>query len=222
MRKGDLVFDVGACWGERTDVLLKAGASVIAIEPVVDSAKMLQRRFWFNLLQGRCRKKCKLIIVAQALMEKVGKRPLLISNGYTTSSMSEEWINTVKQSGRFAHINWERREVVPVTTLDQLMEDYGVPVFCKIDVEGSELQVIKGMSKPINSLSFECTPEFMGATIDCIVCLSDLGEYKYNYSLGDTPSLVLSRWVNTGDICKIAQSECADHRHYDIYARLVK
>jgi Methyltransferase FkbM domain len=44
---------------------------------------------------------------------------------------------------------------VPVTTLDKAIEQYGVPAFCKIDVEGFEAEVLKGLSHPISTLILE-------------------------------------------------------------------
>jgi hypothetical protein len=55
---------------------------------------------------------------------------------------------------------WEDREnvgsiEVPITTLDQLIATYGVPRYIKIDVEGYELQVIRGLHSKIALLSLE-------------------------------------------------------------------
>ena len=54
---------------------------------------------------------------------------------------------------------WADHAVVPVTTLDALIDRYGLPAFCKIDVEGFEEAVVRGLSRPIPSVSFEFTPE---------------------------------------------------------------
>ena len=44
-----------------------------------------------------------------------------------------------------------------VTTLDKLIEQYEVPSFIKIDVEGYELEVLKGLTRLVPALSFEFT-----------------------------------------------------------------
>jgi len=44
-RKGDLVFDVGANHGRKTDVFLRLGARVIAIEPDEVNQQILEQKF---------------------------------------------------------------------------------------------------------------------------------------------------------------------------------
>jgi FkbM family methyltransferase len=44
---------------------------------------------------------------------------------------------------------------VPVTTLDKAIDEFGVSTFCKMDVEGFEVDVLKGLSKPIPLLTIE-------------------------------------------------------------------
>ena len=46
---------------------------------------------------------------------------------------------------------------MPVTTLDRLIAQHGVPSFIKIDVEGFEDQVLAGLTHPVPALSFEFT-----------------------------------------------------------------
>ena len=45
-----------------------------------------------------------------------------------------------------------------MTTLDTLVAEYGEPAFCKIDVEGFEVEALKGLSRPLRALSFEYGP----------------------------------------------------------------
>jgi hypothetical protein len=44
---------------------------------------------------------------------------------------------------------------VNVATLDSLIDEFGVPDYAKIDVEGFDLEVLRGLSRPIPLLSFE-------------------------------------------------------------------
>ena len=81
-----------------------------------------------------------------------------ICGAHTISSLSHDWIRSVVASGRFADHVWNRRERVPVDTLDHLMARFGRPSFIKIDVEGFEDQVVAGLSRPVPEMSVAIAP----------------------------------------------------------------
>lgn len=184
IKSGKLCFDVGANYGNRTEAFLELGAKVVAIEPQPRPLNFLKRRFKNNV-----------IIEDRALGEMEGTVTLYLSSSTSLTSVSREWVEAVSK-GRFSRANWNNQIDVPLTTLDNLIKKYGKPVFCKIDVEGYELEVLKGLSKPIDTISFEYTiPEFFGKAIDCINYLSCLGEIECNYSVGETLELALDVWL---------------------------
>jgi len=132
--------------------------------------------------------------------------------------MSPEWISSVKESGRFADQEWSDPIGVPLTTLDALIAEYGVPVFCKIDVEGYEWQVIAGLSQPLPLLSFEFVPEYAAAAFKAIELLDALGMRSFNFSEGESQRFERSEWR--------AADELAEHlgrmrapQFGDVYAR---
>jgi hypothetical protein len=63
-----------------------------------------------------------------------------------------------------------------------LIEVFGVPAYCKIDVEGHEFEVLSGLSIPIPALSIEVVPELIENALSCIERLESLGDYRYSYS----------------------------------------
>jgi FkbM family methyltransferase len=70
--------------------------------------------------------------------------------------MSEKWISRVEQSGRFRKsVTWTDWQDVETTTLDSLISEYGVPHYLKVDVEGFETSVFRGLHTAISYLSFE-------------------------------------------------------------------
>ena len=71
----------------------------------------------------------------------------------TVTTLSKPWIEAVQQTDSFAHVHWEPGATVSVITLDDLIAQYGEPAFCKIDVEGYELEVLRGLSRPLRTLS---------------------------------------------------------------------
>ncbi len=184
INQGDLCFDVGANYGNRTEVFLNLKANVIAIEPQPKTMLFLKRKF-----------KDKIIIEDRALGSQPGKSTLFLSTASTLTSMSKEWIDEVKNK-RFKHAEWNDKIEVEVTTLNELIVKYGKPDFCKIDVEGYELEVLKGLTHPIRIISFEYTiPEFIDRAIDCINYLNDLGKIICNFSPGETLTFELNEWL---------------------------
>lgn len=80
---------------------------------------------------------------------------------------------------------------VAIVTLDELILAFGIPSFIKIDVEGYETMVIKGLSHKIPMLVFEANlPEFMAETMACVKQLSAIDpEAIFNYSSSFGPGL---------------------------------
>lgn len=197
INKQDLCFDVGANIGNRTEIFLKLGARVVAIEPQLTC---------FNVLLKKYHENHKVILVQKALGEIEGEAELMISNSNTLSSLSKDWIAAVTSSKRFYQNDWNKKENILVTTLDSLINKCGLPKFIKIDVEGYEYNVIKGLSQPVKYISLEFTPEFIHSTIECVKHLSTIGMEEFNYSIGESMELSLVSWVNAENICDILLS----------------
>ncbi len=202
IREGDVCFDVGANAGNRTEIFLRLGARVIAVDPQPSCVHMLRKRFAGNP---------RVTVVPVALGAAEGEAQLLVSNASTISTLSGEFVEAVRKSGRFSAYRWDRKVTVPVTTLDRLIEKYGIPAFCKIDVEGYESQVLSGLARPIPAVSFEFVPEFIENALASIRRLEQAGVSRFNYSLGESMGLALSEWVSAeemhGILCAMTEPE---------------
>jgi len=215
---GDLCFDVGAHVGERTAIFLDLGAKVVAFEPNPACAAEINRRL------GR---QDRLVIERQALGAAPGEGELFLDIGASTlSSMSAEWIESVRSSGRFGGHAWQDSSItIQVTTLDEAIARHGRPAFCKIDVEGFEPEVLKGLSRPIPAVSFEFTPECTDRARTSAALLDALGQYEYNYSEGKGMEWAWPEWLPAGELfSRLAEHglRLADGKYEfgDIYARL--
>jgi hypothetical protein len=152
-----------------------------------------------------------------ALGEKEGSAEISIcKEAPTISTMSEKW----KLKGRFSNdFTWSGIQQVEVTTLDKLIREFGVPHFCKIDVEGYEAQVLNGLSQPIPVISFEFMTEFVDETNKCISKLASLADYRFNYAIAENSNLVLGDWVDANTLIKLLGSPDFGINWGDIYAK---
>ena len=207
--EGDLVFDVGANLGNRTKIFHRMGAEVVAVEPQTPCGNLLDEAFW---------KQPRFHLVRTALGAESGIAPMHISSASTISSLSSEWIDAVRATKRFGDQCWENQVYVEVQTLDSLIDQYGLPAFVKIDVEGFEDQVLGGLSVPIPSMSFEFTPEYIEATIKCIDRLCFLGQPLFQASLGESLEFALPEWCDADRIKAFLASVPTDS-FGDIYTR---
>ncbi len=182
--EGDIVFDVGANVGSKTDVYLMKGAHVVCFEPQPECVRVLREKYQNNQ---------NVTIVDNGLAGEAGQMQLSIcSKANTISTFSDEW-----KTGRFTDYSWDRVIPVEVTTLDEMIEVYGRPKFCKIDVEGFELAVLKGLSQPVPYIAFEFAIEFLENARKCLLHLQALGYKHFNLCLGERPEFVFSEWVSS-------------------------
>jgi hypothetical protein len=68
----------------------------------------------------------------------------------------------------------------------EAIKQYGAPRFCKIDVEAYEFEVLRGLSRRIEILTFEyqLTEGGIKKTFDCITYLSNFGTLSMNLTRG--------------------------------------
>jgi len=208
----DLFFDIGANYGNRIKPILKLGASVVAVEPQQECVNFLKKVY------GR-----RISIVPKGAGSSDGQETFFISNASTLSSFSKKWIKLAQTSGRFNEYSWDKKETIEMTTLDKLIQDFGLPQFIKIDVEGYELEVLKGLTKPINFISFEyAVPEQLIELEDCLLRLDEIyeGHIDCNYSIGESMELFLSEWISVKEFIIIMKSNDFEKTSFgDIYVK---
>ena len=124
------------------------------------------------------------------------------------ATMSERWR---KEGGISKDYTWTKTQKVPVSTLDDLVSLYGLPKFCKIDVEGFEQQVLKGLSQPIPYLSFEFHKSFLDDAKACMAHLALLGKPEFNGCFGESMEFIFPTWASASELLlKIEQSTDKD------------
>jgi len=197
VRRGELCFDVGANMGNRIGPLLKLGARVVAIEPQEQCLQQLRFRFGDRIR-----------LVSMGLGAEEGTRTFYLANDPTLSSFSEEWIGEVKKE-RFQDFRWDRPVAMRLTTLDRLIGEHGLPAFIKIDVEGYENEVLKGLTQPVRMISFEYTvPELTARVTECLELIERHHPgARCNYSIGESMEFAMNRWLDIPAMKEVVSGE---------------
>lgn len=175
LRPGELVFDIGANIGEFTTSFLALGCRVVAVEPQPQIARRIDPRA---------------TVVVAACGAQAGTATFYeVGNANMVSTMREDIAARLPS----ANAAWtSRARPVEVVTLDGLIAEYGEPAFAKIDVEGFEVEVLRGLSTPLRAMSLELHNFDEAKTGQVLAELARLGDYGLMYAAGD--SFKLQSW----------------------------
>jgi len=209
LRNKKLVFDVGSNIGNKAEIYLSYGVTVICVEPQEACLIELYKKFKDKNVE----------IVPYALSSDGHIRKFRVSNASTLSTFSETFIEETGKN-RFKNYTWGEPVDIETLTLDSIINEYGIPDFCKIDVEGSEKEVLLGLSKPIPYISFEYTPELHDVAVECLSILKSLGNYLFNYSEGESLKYSKDIWSNDIEIDRFLVSNKDSIVFGDIYAKI--
>ncbi len=212
VRPGGLVFDVGANEGRVTEVFAELGAHVVAIEPNPDLAAKIRARY------GSAR----VHVESAALGDSEGVAELRLGADSEHSTLSDEWQQAVGDEAGAER--WTDTVEVRVTSLDRLIERYGMPDFVKIDVEGFEPQVLSGLHRRVGALSFEFQCRAIDIARRSVETVEALGGYEFNLGRPERGSLPAEGWTDAaGALEALAAAREADPLSYgDVYARLAR
>lgn len=195
--QGDLVFDVGACYGKKLVSFLKADANVVAIEPQEKCVDYLRRVFGAD----------KVTFIQKALGDKEAVLDFYEGQDRSFSTASKEWMADLSRNfGEINHV-WKPARKITATTLDKLVEKYGIPHFIKIDVEGFEFNVLKGLSRPVNMIAIEFIRANIPRAVKCIDYLNNMGPYSYNLTAGENYEFKFGIWKKHNEIVEYLMSK---------------
>ena len=209
LQAGDLCFDVGAHVGSRAAVLAGLGCEVVAIEPHPFLAGKLRQRF----AQTR-----NLQIRQLAVSDTAGQATLYSSPRYlTVSSLQRAWTDSLRKV-RPHNISFTDEVVVEAQTLSGLIEQHGVPRYCKLDIEGMDVVVLRALEQPIEIISFEHLPGLITDTAEAVAALSDLAEYRFNHFPRESHLFQLAKPVAGDELIDSLQASAAARSASDVFA----
>ena len=192
LNEDDLFFDIGAHLGDKSKELIKKKINVVMIEPQPECIRILRELYSANPL---------VTIIPKGLGRSNQKLEMSINTKQPViSTFAEHW-----KTGRFSYSNWDKKIMVDVTTLDDLINKFGEPNYIKIDVEGFEHEVILGLTKKSGIISFEFTSEFIEDAFKSINYLISLGYSDFNFSIGERRKFY-TEWKDAGAIKELIKT----------------
>jgi FkbM family methyltransferase len=208
-----LCFDVGANIGDKTGILLQHRCRVVAVEPIKRNLEILKKRYGGH---------ANVAIVPVAVSDQIGRQTINITDdALAFSTFSQKWVDALEdeKSNRWGIAVKTSTDVVETSTLDALIGQFGVPYYIKIDVEGHEINVLRGLTRKIPLISFEANlPEFVEETRACISHLLSLDQSAaFNYTGENAIDFELSDWRDATALLAILDK--GDLRFMEIYCR---
>lgn len=212
-----LVIDVGANGGFKTNIFRRLADKVVCVEPDLHNLNYLRKRF---------KRHSNVIILGSAVGDSQGKEVFYSDEpGSALNTLSKKWRDGLKRN----EVNRFKKEVhtfskeylVDVVTLDMLIKQYGIPYYIKIDVEGYELNVLKGLTSCVNLISFEVNlPEFRAEAIECVRILNNLcANYRFNVAVElKNDCFEFANWLNSKDIVNFIVK--ADMEYLEVFVHL--
>jgi FkbM family methyltransferase len=188
MANSNLIYDIGFHKGEDTGYYLYLGYNVIGVDADPGMTERAHETFKSACDSG------KLEVLNLAVSDEDGK---------TAELNISEWSywNSLKKDIANRDGKAKSTVSVPTTRLDTLMRKYGVPYYCKIDVEGFDALAAATL------LNSGMLPEFISVETECVGDSEELNDAEALRTLDVLYSLGYNRFklVDQSSLCVLDQ-----------------
>jgi FkbM family methyltransferase len=211
VQRGDLVFDVGANMGLYSEVFSQLGAKVVAVEPNPRCCQNLNR-----LARNR-----EVHVQNCAAGDLPGRAMLHVCEDPVLSTLTDHFFEAAQRSLHNCNAKWLGTLEVEVITLDQLAARFGVPSFVKIDAEGYDDHVLRGMSFRPSALSFEFSREVPQVALRCLETPALAHGYLFNYVRGMEMRFACESWMRAEELYEQLDTLAGEWEYGDVLARRI-
>jgi FkbM family methyltransferase len=167
----NVIYDVGAHVGEDTEFYLKKGFKVVAVEANPALVSYLKERFHANLSDGS------LVIVDSAIADKSGMVSFYVNERSCWGTIDFAFAERNAMLGCPSQV-----DQVQAVTFTEVLRQYGVPYYLKIDIEGADTLCLKGLAESPEKpryMSIESDKRSWKALMQEFQLLKSLGYSKF-------------------------------------------
>lgn len=160
----DTIFDIGFEDGKDTAYYLHKGYNVIAVDADPNLIRLGNIKFANEIKENR------LTLLNVGISDSKGSKPFFVNTYKAEWSSFDERLGSRKDPNYYS-VN------INCITLDELVSQYGTPLYIKIDIEGNDILGIESLLKMP-----EKKPQYLSieaAQIDWLDKLVDLGYTKF-------------------------------------------
>ncbi|MFD0981478.1 FkbM family methyltransferase [Tropicimonas aquimaris] len=212
LKSGELVFDIGAHVGSRARAMRAAGAQVVAVEPQYPFSLFLRRTLPRDIT-----------VLEVAIGQEAAEMTMAVSSRHpTVSTLNGDFVTAGASAVGFEHVRWDREQPVSVITLDGLIERFGNPAYVKIDVEGYEIAVLAGLSRPVPLISVEYLPAYPHLAKALVGRLEALGLARFNVVEGESGAFLWPCWRDGEEVTAWLEQLDPTSKPGDLFARPIR